>query len=235
MDTSIPSAPGDAPGFDPVFADLSPFGCWDAAPCYGGGLPGVDPLVEEARLAVLEMKSADPPPISAAEELRHLLNEMTTEMRGLFTTFRDLRLAAETLIESGDDTAGKLARADIKAATDAMSLIVRTLEKIDSLQRQLARDREDEAERAAEANGYGAAKQRFIQMIRDRADEKARRLYEEWKRHGPPDGGMPDGLSDLQKTSEPAHAEARAGEKGGQGDEGIVRHGPGYRDDCCDA
>src|SRR5690606_39784733 len=137
--------------------------------------------------------------------------------------------------ESGDDTAGKLARADIKAATDAMSLIVRTLEKIDSLQRQLARDREDEAERAAEANGYGAAKQRFIQMIRDRADEKARRLYEEWKRHGPPDGGMPDGLSDLQKTSEPAHAEARAGEKGGQGDEGIVRHGPGYRGDRRDA
>src|SRR3546814_3936216 len=82
-----------------------------------------------------------------------------------------------------------------------MSLIVRTLEKIDSLQRQLARDREDEAERAAEANGYGAAKQRFIQMIRDRADEEARRLYEEWKRDGPRSEEHTTELKSLMRNS----------------------------------
>lgn len=226
--------PADA-AFDPLAADLALFGCWQAAPAYGEGAlggnafsgdpPVGDPLVGEV-CAVLETKSAETP--APAEELRRLLNEMTVEMREQFEGFRDMRVAAERLLESGDEAAGKLARADIKAATDAMSLIVRTLEKVDSLQRQLARDRADEAERAAEAGGYAEAKQRFIQMIGDRAHEKALRLYQTWQRDGPPEWvseriGRP--------SAQPAHGEAQGGETGGQDGEGFGRQEPGQCDD----
>lgn len=173
--------------FDPLAVDLALFGCWEAAPAYRDALPEGDVLAEDVRALVLETKSAEGVLVSAAEELRRLLNEMTVEMRGQFDAFRKMRIAAEGLLAGGDETAGKLARADIKAATDAMSLIVRTLEKVDSLQRQLARDREDEAERAAEASGYGEAKERLLKLIEVKAREQAALLYRDWQRDRPPD------------------------------------------------
>ncbi len=173
--------------FDPLAVDLALFGCWEAAPAYRDALPEGDVLAEDVRALVLETKSAEGVLVSAAEELRRLLNEMIVEMRGQFDAFRKMRIAAEGLLAGGDETAGKLARADIKAATDAMSLIVRTLEKVDSLQRQLARDREDEAERAAEASGYGQAKERLLKLIEVKAREQAALLYRDWQRDRPPD------------------------------------------------
>jgi len=172
--------------FDPLAVDLALFGCWEAAPGYRVAMPADDPLADEVRGVVLETKSAEAVPVSAAEELRRLLNEMTVEMRSQFEGFRDMRVAAERLLDSGDEAAGKLARADIKAATDAMSLIVRTLEKVDSLQRQLARDRADEAERTADASGYGEAKERLLRHIKERVREEAALLFHSWQRDGPP-------------------------------------------------
>nr|CAD6421144.1 hypothetical protein REQ54_02191 [Rhizobium sp. Q54] len=220
---------GQPEAFDPLAVDLALFGCWEVAPAYREALPDGDVLAEDVRALVLETKSAEGPQVSAAEELRRLLNEMTVEMRGQFDAFRAMRVAAERLLESGDETAGKLARADIKAATDAMSLIVRTLEKVDSLQRQLARDRADEAERAAEASGYGEAKERFIQMIKDRADENAFHLYEAWKRDGPP-AWVLERLGD--QARQPTDDQAAKREASGQDGEGVVGHGPGLREDC---
>jgi len=193
--------PPDA-AFDPQAVDLALFGCWDAAPAHREALPAGDPLADDVRAVVLETKSADEPQLSAAEALRRLLNEMTMEMRGQFDAFRKMRIAAESLLSGGDEAAGKLARADIKAATDAMSLIVRTLEKVDSLQRQLARDRADEAERAAEASGYGEAKERLLKLIGDKAREQAAVLYRDWQRDGPPEN-----LADLIARAERHSAE----------------------------
>jgi non-ribosomal peptide synthetase component E (peptide arylation enzyme) len=62
-----------------------------------------------------------------------------------------LRAGAEGLLDGADEGLAKQARADIKAATDAIALIVRTLEKIDALLRQLERDRLDAEERQLEA------------------------------------------------------------------------------------
>jgi hypothetical protein len=163
-------APSDP--FDPAFADLSLFGCWAIAPAYGEALPQDDPLADSVRAVVLETKSAETPAVAPAEQLRQLLNEMTVEMRKQFESFRAMRAAADAALQGGDEAAGKLARADIKAATDAMSLIVRTLEKVDSLQRQLARDREDEAERAVDAGGYGEAVREVERLIEARAQER---------------------------------------------------------------
>lgn len=99
----------------------------------------------EALPDVIEVKAA------GAGDLERLLQEFTAEMRAQFDLFRRLRAGAESLIDGADEGLAKLARADIKAATDAIALIVRTLEKIDALLRQLERDRLDAEERLMEA------------------------------------------------------------------------------------
>jgi len=105
---------------------------------------GEDDL-NEALPDVIEVKAA------GAGDLVALLNEFTAEMRAQFDLFRRLRAGAESLIDRADEGLAKLARADIKAATDAIALIVRTLEKIDALLRQLERDRLDAEDRLMEA------------------------------------------------------------------------------------
>lgn len=123
--------------------DLSLFGVWPRWRAY-------------AVSSALETKAAvnAPGTEEGPEGLWRLLNEMTLEMRAQFGFFRTLRQGAQA---SPDEAAGASARADVKAATDAMSLIVRTLEKIDALQRQLALDREAEAEREADSQSYADA------------------------------------------------------------------------------
>lgn len=197
----------DLETFDPAL-----FGLWAQTPVYGDEVVMEDAvLARQVRGLRLETKSAQGA-FDPAEELRRLLNEMTVEMRDQFATFRALRASAEEALVDGDEAAQKLARADVKAATDAMSLIVRTLEKVDSLQRQLARDREAEAERTADNEGYEAAKARFMRMIHDRAQEEAVNLFEAWKRDGPP----PDIAERPGRRAEkPTDDSARLGEAGG--------------------
>ncbi|CDZ30651.1 hypothetical protein [Neorhizobium galegae] len=153
--------------FDPAL-----FGLWTETPAYGDGLVMDDAVLADAvRGVLLETKSVEGA-FSPGEELRRLLNEMTIEMRDQFSTFRRMRTSAEAALEGGDDAAQKLARADVKAATDAMSLIVRTLEKVDSLQRQLARDRDEAADRAADEGGYEEAVREVEELIERRAQER---------------------------------------------------------------
>lgn len=162
-----------------VEVDLSLFGL------FGGGAerrfadrPADLALAQDADAVLLELKSADA--AAGAEDLPLLLNEMTREMRAQFLAFRALRAEAERQAAEGDEAAQKLARADLKAATDAMSLIVRTLEKVDSLQRQLSRDRAEEAERRAEETGFEEALRDVRQLIEARATE----LFRRWQMEG---------------------------------------------------
>jgi hypothetical protein len=176
------------------------FGFWPQSRVYDGD-PSTPMDEAEAREAIgeyfLETKSDAATP---GDDLRVLLNEMTAEMREQFAAFRELRKAAEQAASgNGDEAAAKLARADLKAATDAMSLIVRTLEKIDQLQRQFARDREQAAEDREAALGLDEAKARFHVLIEQRATERARQMLAEWQQHGAPDaadGGAESGASD---------------------------------------
>lgn len=178
-------------------------GFWPQKHVYGGHAASA---LDEAgtRAAIeeyfLETKSGSPAP---AEELRVLLNDMTAEMREQFVAFRDLRKAAERAAAgTGDDAAAKLARADLKAATDAMSLIVRTLEKIDQLQRQFARDREQAAEEGQAAIGLDDAKARFLDLVEQRAEERARQLLADWQRDGAPAAGH-DAAARATEEAEP--------------------------------
>ena len=162
--------------FDPAL-----FCNWAERPAYGAVALGkieaaaIDETPRATTL-LLEIKSADATP---GDDLRRLLNDMTGEMREQFDYFRDLRRAAEIVGDTSvDEAQAKIARADVKAATDAMSLIIRTLEKVDALQRQLARDRDLELERNDGSDGHEAAKAKFLKLI----DDKAVLLFEQWKR-----------------------------------------------------
>ncbi len=178
--------------------DLSLFGLWPGGPD-GPDAPGEARTGRNARAGtqeeegvswsdqrrmraagrfMLEVKSAEA--LSPVEQLSALLNDLTAEMRQQFELFRKLRGAADALISGEDEAASKLARSDAKAATDAMALMVRTLEKIDSLQRQLARDREE----AALAGGDGESDEEIRDEIRRiicaQVEARARVLMEAW-------------------------------------------------------
>jgi hypothetical protein len=155
----------DVVGFDPALAGLWPVA---RAAVY-------EPrLEEEMRAMMLETKS-EPPPVA---EMQRLLNDMTTELRAQFDMFHRIRARAELAIE-GDEAEAKAARADAKAAVDAISLIIRTLEKIDGLQRGLA----DAVAREAEENFDDAAYRELLagigRKIEERAEERAYLLMAE--------------------------------------------------------
>ncbi|MET3854005.1 hypothetical protein [Rhizobium sp. OAE497] len=182
-------------------------GLWPERPAYGGGL-------------LLETKSEGLP----GDELRVLLNQMTAEMREQFAAFVELRKGAEIAALSGDEAAEKLARADLKAAADAMGLIVRTLEKIDQLQRQLARDREMEIESCEQAEGYAAAKGQLLAIIEQRAEEKAALIVEQRIRAWQAEAGGRGGIS---FTGTNDAAAIGAPEAAGRGGEGALGDGAG--------
>jgi hypothetical protein len=187
----------DIETFDPAL-----FGSWP--PLVGhqamSGWSAGEDLVE-TELLFLETKTAEPP----QEALRVLMNDMTQEMRDQFDYFRKLRTVAEGMTGGDiDDAAAKLARADVKAATDAMSLIVRTLEKVDSLQRQLSRDRDLEAERNADRPGYEDAKARLLELIEQKANERAEVIVAERCRDAPGGAASAD---DSESTGPPGGKE----------------------------
>ncbi|OJU72347.1 MAG: hypothetical protein BGO05_18195 [Rhizobiales bacterium 63-7] len=96
-----------------------------------------------------------------------------------------------------------------------MSLIVRTLEKIDSLQRQFAHDRQMEAERQADALDPAAARAHFLALIDARAEEEASIRFERFKH---------DWLNAHTPTTaaEPQPPPPRRGDDG-QGDGDLLR------------
>ena len=144
----------------------------------GGGWRG--PASEGAAEAVgLEQKSAQA--LSPLDRLAALLDDLTGEMRAQFDLFRKLRATAEGLIDGADEAMAKAARADAKAATDAIALIVRTLEKIDSLQRQLARDREDAALLSGEGEDEEAIREELLRIIDSQAEARAKARLVAWQ------------------------------------------------------
>lgn len=169
----------DAVEFDPALAGFWPVG---RAAAY-------DPGLEEAVGALtLETKSGPSP----VEEMQGLLNAMTGELRAQFAMFQKIRAAAEPRLD-GEDTEAKLARADAKAAVDALALITRTMEKIDGLQRGLADALAREAEENFDDAAYRALLADIDRKIAARAEERARILAAEWAEAadgatGPPGG-----------------------------------------------
>jgi hypothetical protein len=170
--------------FDPALAVLWPPGQARPAP-YGAGC-GQD-LDAAVKSVWLETKAAAEP--SAAEETQRLLNDMTTELTAQFEVFRRIRSDAEAKLAAGDENEQKLAKADIKAAIDALSLITRTIEKVDGLQRSLARDLEMAAQQDFSDADYQEMLAGIERKINDRAEERMRA----WLAEREADGGTATG------------------------------------------
>jgi len=119
----------------------------------------------------LEIKSAEA--VAAGTDLRALLNDATEELKEQLRLFQRLRRQAADMLDDPDGD-HKLARADLKAATDAISLIVRTLDKTDELQRKI--DDAGEADRARHVDDATLDRlcENLNRHIADRAAELAR-------------------------------------------------------------
>ncbi|MBO0128308.1 hypothetical protein [Agrobacterium sp. OT33] len=155
--------------------DLALYSAWPERPAYAG--EGMLDTAPETKSRADKLAAED---AARNGELRQMLNEMTEEMRDQFHLYRTLRQESETaLLGAADDAPGKQARADVKAATDQLSLIVRTLERIDALQRVLAEEREAlAAEDETDAEDYEAAVAHFLRRIDELADQKCRAKLE---------------------------------------------------------
>ncbi|WP_319517189.1 hypothetical protein [uncultured Martelella sp.] len=152
--------------------DISLFGLWPRSPRYDGDLAG---RRVETAYHVIEPKARSG---DADDALRLLLNDLTAEMRAQFAFFRKLRMAAvkKSRAEDGDATD---VRGEVKAAADAVALIIRTLEKADELQRRLAENRRNAEERDLNLRDYDDAKAHFLDLIEKRAEELAQKRIAE--------------------------------------------------------
>ena len=157
--------------FDPEL-----FGFWSKAPVYDGLRPGGEAELNAiARHVILDRKAER----TSLDDLQDMLNGMTKELREQMQQFQRLREAArERETEAEGDIDRKLIQADAKASIEAMSLIVRTLEKIDSLQRTIVRDRELQAEQDLDQEGYDA----LVREFNNRVEERVRQLLRAEKR-----------------------------------------------------
>lgn len=155
--------------FDPGLAMLWPSAAAARAPY--GAVPAPNGQASLAAL-LLETKAAEEP--APGEAARNLLNAMTDELRQQFEVFSRIRANAELKLDAGDDAEQKLARADIKSSNDAVSLIARTIEKIDSLQRSLARDLDPADAEPFDAADYAALLDDIDRRIEVRAEERMR-------------------------------------------------------------
>ncbi|MFP5075741.1 hypothetical protein ACLE20_00370 [Rhizobium sp. YIM 134829] len=121
---------------------------------------------------------------SAIGALEEMLAGTVSELKGALEAFRARRTDEGGAPEG--EAARKAAQAEAKASIDAISLIVRTLEKIDSLQRTLA----DEQGAAAEPDdaGYEALVEGIERILAERIAAAARRCSFCGGLHAEPDG-----------------------------------------------
>lgn len=155
------------------------YGAWGEGGYRGSALQGAEAADDAARARrercagdlALEIKSAEA--MAAGASLRSLLNEATEELKEQLRLFQRLRREAAARLDDPDGDQ-KLARADLKAATDAIALIVRTLDKTDELQRKI--DDAGEADRARHVDDATLSNlcESLNRHIADRAEQLAR-------------------------------------------------------------
>ena len=168
----------DADDFDPALVGAWPVGR-DAV---------YRPDIAEAVDGLLLETKSEP---SSAEALQGLLNEMQGELKAQFDVFKKIRVDAQGRLDGTDEGEIKLAKADVKSASDALSLIVRTIEKVDGLQRTLAEDRMRAEEESFDDDAYQAVLADIERKIEAKAQERARGIIDRLSAGtgaGPPDG-----------------------------------------------
>ena len=156
-----------------LFGVSPEMGVYDGLSACGAGFAG-------GAAAVLDTKAAGPG--DPFLDMQAMLLEMTKELRERFQRFQRQKVLAERDADGAEDEATrKVAQTDAKAAIEAVSLIVRTLEKIDSLQRQLARDREDAALLSGEGEDEEAIREELLRIIESQAEARAKARLVAWQ------------------------------------------------------
>ncbi|WP_440983277.1 hypothetical protein [Shinella sumterensis] len=116
-------------------------------------------------------------------DMQAMLLEMTKELRERFQRFQSQKvLAEEDAAVAVDDAARKVAQTDAKAAIEAVSLIVRTLEKIDSLQRTLINERAEADAAGGDDEDEAALIEEFERLVDVRVKERMDAAKSEWMR-----------------------------------------------------
>ena len=116
-------------------------------------------------------------------DMQAMLLEMTKELRERFQRFQSQKALAERDTDAtGDEAARKVAQTDAKAAIEAVSLIVRTLEKIDSLQRTLIAERAETEATAGEPDDEKALMDEFDRLVELRVKDRMNAAKKQWIR-----------------------------------------------------
>lgn len=212
--------------FDEI--DPSLFGVAALPPVYDGF--AVRKLYETAAV-VLDLKGeAGPDPL---DDVQAMLSEMTKELRERFQRFQAQRIQAQRIETQGgheprrtsepgagaaqDEAERKLGQADAKAAIEAVSLIVRTLEKIDGLQRTILSARRDADEFSAETADFQAVVAEFDRRV----EEKARAYFERWKAEHAANAGQAAGDGAMGRSIDGVNHRSMGGGIGEGGTGGL--------------
>ena len=160
--------------------DLQLFGVSPEPAAYDG-LGGRRADFEGGAALLLDTKAQAP--LDPFLDMQAMLLEMTKELRERFQRFQSQKALAEQEADSSEDeTARKLAQTDAKAAIEAVSLIVRTLEKIDSLQRTLICERMEAEAARGEPEDEAALVAEFDTLVERRVMERLNAAREDWRR-----------------------------------------------------
>jgi len=151
---------------------VEPVAGYDGFEACGAGLAG-------GAAVLLDTKAAGP--CDPFLDMQAMLLEMTKELRERFQRFQSQKARAEEDV-AGDEAARKLAQTDAKAAIEAVSLIVRTLEKIDSLQRTLIAERIEAEAAAGVPEDEAALAGEFDRLVEVRVRERLDAAKQEWRR-----------------------------------------------------
>nr|WP_298100751.1 hypothetical protein [uncultured Shinella sp.] len=150
--------------------DLQLFGI-SPEPAVYDGLGGRRADFEGSAAPVLDTKAEAP--LDPFLDMQAMLLEMTKELRERFQRFQSQKVMAEQDAAGAEDEASrKLAQTDAKAAIEAVSLIVRTLEKIDSLQRTLISERSEAEAARGEPEDEAALAAEFDELVERRVKER---------------------------------------------------------------
>lgn len=160
--------------------DLALFGV-SPEPAVYDGLAERRASLEGGAAPMLDTKAEAP--LDPFLDMQAMLLEMTKELRERFQHFQSQKVLAEADADAAQDEAfRKQAQADAKAAIEAVSLIVRTLEKIDSLQRTLINARAEADAAADGAEDEAALAAEFDRLVEDRVKERLNAAKEDWMR-----------------------------------------------------
>lgn len=160
--------------------DLDLFGISPEPAVYDGS-GGQRVVLDGETALLLDTKAAAPG--DPFLDMQAMLLEMTKELRERFQRFQSQKALAERDADAAeDDAARKVAQTDAKAAIEAVSLIVRTLEKIDSLQRTLINERTEAEAASGENEDEAALVKEFDRLVEARVKDRLNAERQEWMR-----------------------------------------------------